>query len=354
MREISETLQAAQNAVSNTPYIRIVPTSPDGVTTYDYSSDQNRLRQLEHVEEAYNDYATIILNNSDGGVQPDITGYWMEIGYGYDTGSNEYSSTSRLWIKSQMDFSAEGQVYTMLELGGMWDVLRETLIRTGDPPFYIRYDDPETGNTSYHAGATVYELIAYILAEASDDNYTFTLAELESSDGIVDSYVPTFEVNTINLFEDALSLIKRLVDMTYCTLRVKSGLEFELFYPPATKEDLEADETYYSYQVPFFIEYLYKLNLAVPNHILLFANAGDDGMWTNIITAEASDEDQIAKYRDVYEIHTAENIDNLADAQNRVNAILAKKELETMSGRLTARHNCKLELYDLIGVESTR
>lgn len=351
MRVISDTLLAAQK-VGNTPYIRQIFTSPSGSPTYNYSTSEGRLRQIEHHEEAYNDYATIILRNEDGGVASDLTGYWVEVGYGHVTGSgNEYSSTSRLWVKSQMELSAEGQKYTILDCGGMWDILRETLIRVGDPPYYAHYTNPDTGLTTYQAGSTIYEIIAAILAEVSDDTYTFTLAALgDQDDGIINTYVPKFEVN-VYPFEDALSLIRRLLEMTKCYLRVKAGLIFEVRY---IQSGDSVDATFYSDQAHYFFEYLEKLNLIIPNHIILFANAGDDGQWTNIITAEASSATQIARYRDVVEIHTAESIDNQGDANTRVDAILTRRRAELLSGRMLAPHHSGLELYDRAEIQDAR
>jgi hypothetical protein len=356
MRTISDTLLAAQQA-GNTPYIRLVFTSPDGLTEYNYSTNEGRLRQIEHHEEAYNDYATIILRNEDGGIASDLTGYWVQIGYGHETSEGVYesSSTSRLWVKSQMELSAEGQKYTILDCGGMWDMLREVLVREGNPPYYMKYEDPETGETTYHPGLTVFWLLDAVIKEVGIegyDYYDFVLLDYEDQDdGIIDTFVPKFNVNAYGDFEDALALIRRLIEMTKCYIRLSAGLYLKIIYP---QESDSVDAIFYSDQAHYFFEYLEKLNLIIPNHIIVFANAGDDGEWTNIITAEASDADQIARYRDVVEIHTAELIDNQGDADNRAEAILCRRQAELLSARLIIPHHCGLELYDRVKIHDAR
>jgi len=59
MRTISGTLLAAQQATQRKPYIRVV------INSVDYS---DRVLFVEHHEEPYRDYATIILQNADRGL----------------------------------------------------------------------------------------------------------------------------------------------------------------------------------------------------------------------------------------------------------------------------------------------
>ena len=69
VRSVSPTFLAAQQAASNTPYYKLVFTSKDGGTTVDLSTDSatygNRILLIDHVEEPYNDFATIIFRNVD-------------------------------------------------------------------------------------------------------------------------------------------------------------------------------------------------------------------------------------------------------------------------------------------------
>ena len=340
MRSITSTLLAAQEAVTNTPYIYLLFTSADGETTYNYSSDQagRRILFIDHQEESYNDYASIILRNNDRTI-PNLKGYWTEIGYGYVTAaSNEYSQAPRLWVKHQQDISAQGRMVTLLELEGKWAKAREMPIRIGDPPFY-------QGGTTF-IDITPYDAMVAILAEIS-----MTLAALVEDDSIMDTYsISTFFVNE-QPFEYAGQLIYRLLNMTKSYLRSKQSLEFEVKYPQTTDD---VDITYYSDQAPYFYEYMERRNVLVPNHIYVFANAGDDGLYANIIIGEASDATEIALYDDIIAMAVAAEITTQADADIRAAAILARTQMEALAGRLYAPHDCRVELYDKIAVEDSR
>lgn len=369
MRTISATLLAEQNKDSNTPYIRLVFTSPDGTVEHDYSSNTGRLVKLEHVEEAYNDYATVILANDDCGVASDLRGFWVEIGYGYIMPVTEYSPASRLWVKSHMEFMAEGKKYVMLDLGGVWDVLRETLdLREGTPPYYMFTED-ESGGTYYASGLTVYYMIQYVLDSCNDDNYDFFVAALGAEDdGIIDSFIPKFEVNVMNQIESAIDIIVRLMEMTKCYLRpratgVAANIAFQVVYP---QDSDAADITYSDTTPPLFYEYLEKTNILIPNHIIVYANEGDPANpWAEYILAEVPSitrnnsldqeaQSMIDAYRDVIEIQTAALIDNLTDAQNRADAIWTKRKAYQLAGRLVAKNDCRLEIYDRISVVSSK
>jgi len=338
MRAISGTLEAAQETMGQ-PYIYLLFTSPDGGTTYDYSSSIGRILSIEHHEEAYNDYATVILRNEDRSI-PDLTGYWTEIGYGYVTGAgNEHSQTSRLWVKHQRHVSYMGVLHAQLELEGMWNVLREQLLRVGNPPYYSDEDEEL-------ADLTVYGIISRVLTEVG-----FTLDALGTEDdSIVDSYAPKFAPND-QPFESCAAVLYRLIQMTKCYIRSKTSKAMKIVYPEVTDTP---DVTYYSDRAYWFWEYMERTNLLIPNHVIVFCNRGEDGLWTNIITGEASDAAEIAKYMDVTALTTAALIDSQTDATNRAAALLSRARAETLAGRVYIPHDCRVELYDKIKVYDLR
>ena len=338
MRSVSGTLETAQTAAFRTPYIHLLFTSHDELTTYDLSTDSpaygNRILLIDHFEEPYNDYATIVFRNYDGGLPTDLRGYWVEIGYGDVTGGgNEYSDTPRLWVKHHQVVSAGGKYLTVLELEGMWMKMQETLLRIGSPPYY----------TEEYTGDTVYDLIVILLAEVSP---AFTLAALVEDDGIINSYAPVFSINDVQPFEDAASATYRLIKMTKSYLRAKASLEFEVKYPQVSDP---VNATYFTNQ---FYEYTNRNNLVVPNHIYVFANAGADELWTDIITAEATVPGDT--YDDTPNIVLAPEITTQEDADNRADAIVARLAAEDQSGRLIIPHNCQHELYDYVRVMDSR
>lgn len=334
MRSISSTLEAAQKAASGTPYIHLVFY---GASTYDYSSDQEgrRILLIDHTEEPYDDFATIILRNNDRTI-PDLLGYYACIGYGHVTGSgNEYSTTAELWVKHQQTVSAGGRLYEVLELEGMWTKLREALMLLGSPPYYSKV----------YTTDTVYAIIDAVLAECG-----ISLAALAEDDGIMGSYNPVFTINEVP-FEDAATIIYRLIMMTFSYLRGKVGLEMEVKYP---QESDAVDINYYSDAPFYFYEYRQRNNLLIPNHVYVFANAGTDELWTNVIVAEAKNQAEIDKYADVPVISIAATVTDQTEAENRAAALLVRVEAEDTAGRLIAPHDCRLELYDRIKIWDDR
>ena len=338
-RSISSALQTAQED-GGEPYIYLYFTSADGNTHYNYSSDQGRLLAVEHHEEAYNDYATIVLRNEDGAL-PDLRGYWLEIGYGYDiSGTPDYEQTPRLWVKNQQHVSMMGVASEMLQLEGMWAKLREMMLRIGTPPYYL----------ANYTTDTVYAIIDAIL----------TLTEIgmtldavgDQDDSIIDTFMPQFEINN-RIFENAAGVIYRLIRMTKCYLRPKTSMAWKVIYPQP--EDVTTT-LFYSGQKPYFYEYVEKLNCLVPNHIIVIANAGEDGAWNpdTIIAAEAEDATEQARLYEATKIHIAGNITTQSDANNRADAILTRVKAEQMAGRLLIPHDVRIEMHDRVKIYDSR
>jgi len=339
VRSIHADLLAAQNAATNTPYIYLLFTSADGGTTYNYSSDQagRRILSIDHQEEAYNDYASIILRNDDRTV-PNLKGYWTDIGYGYICAGDtaRYSQTARIWVKHQQEISAQGKRVVLLELEGMWAKAREMPVRVGSPPLY----------TESYSTDTVYGIIEILV----ETELGWTLSALAEDDSIINTYKPQFEVNT-QPFESHGGLMYRLICMTKSYLRAKASTTFEVKYPQTTDA---VDITYYSDSAPYFYEYMERKNVMIPNHIYVFSNEGEDGLYTDIITGEASDATEIAAYDDIIKIVVAPSITTQADTDNRAAALLARTEMEVMAARMYAPHDCQVELYDKIKVYDNR
>lgn len=354
MRTVSGTLETAQYASKRTPYIHMVFTTTDGLTTYDFSTDSSaygdRIILIDHHEEAYNDYAIIIIQNYDLSV-PWMEGCWTEIGYGDVTGSgNEYigdgtseGATARLWIKYQQYISAGGKLYMILELEGMWARLREEVLRIGNPPYYVAKNaDGDFGGTPL----TVYDLIDYIFT--NEITPAMTLEALVEDDGIIDSYEPDFSLNEYDKFDTAGSMIYDLLKMTESFLRPKASLAWEIKFPQTSDaDDLTYDDT-------GFYDFIDRRMINIPNRVYLFSNKGTDGLWTDIITSQVNDVVSQAKYYIVPYVALAPEITNQTDSDLRAAAILARMIAERQSSQLTIPHDCQMELYDRIGVTDNR
>jgi len=360
MRSVSPTFLAAQQAASNTPYCKLVFTSKDGGTTVDLSTDSatygNRILLIDHTEEPYDDFATIIFRNADRTI-PSVIGYWTEIGYGYTTDAgNEYlgmadsgeengDAPPRLWVKHQQTISSGGKLWEVLELEGMWAKLRETLIRLGDPPLY----------TKSYTTDTIFTILGLILSECKGSGTAMSLAALAEDDGIINSLQPQFDINAMP-FEYAASLIYRLLNMTASYLKALDDLEFEIKYPKSTDA---VDLTFYSDAAPYFYEYLERVNALVPNHFLVYGNQNADGNWyEGEYKASQSpygiDQDEIDSYDDVYKVILAGSLTKQEDVNNRAASLLARVRFEQMAGRLYAPHDARVELYDRIAIYDGR
>ncbi len=351
MRAIHADLLTAQQSGAADPYIHIE------INDIDYTS---RLISLTYKEEPYRDRATIVLANSDrhfNDISNNLNGRSFSIGFGYATSSgNRYCGDGdgsdgmpTLWVKSQSLVSMEGELVCILDCEGGWVKLREfTFIHTSDPPYF---------NISFKATDTIYELVDKLLIEAG-----FTLNSLGSEDdGIIDDFQPIVTVNPLT-YENGAYILYNLIKMTKTYIRQVESLAFEIVYPQSSDS---IQETYYNNQAPYFKEYVEKIDLLVPNHVVVFCNRDPDGPWDTVdyplITGHARDQDQFTgetydgNYEEVIEYHIAPYIGSQVDADNRAEAILSRDEAETLSGRVVLPfHDCRVEMYDKVSIEDIR
>jgi len=358
MRTITDTLLTAQSSNSRVPFIKAVFTSYDDSNEVDMSKDSsvygNRIMLVDHHEEPYNDYAIIILKNHDLLV-PDLKGYWVEIGYGDTTATGkEYcgdgvnggsESTPRLWVKHQQTVSAGGKLIAILELEGMWAKLRETLLRMGTAPFY----EATTADGDFSAAKTPYGLIDYLLTSEIDP--VMSLDALVEDDSIINTLEPSFEVNVNRPFQYAAEVIYDLVKMTKSYLKPKSGLAWEVKYPQAGDTAVIA---YYSKTTPKFYQFTERNSVVIPNRVYVFANAGSDELYNDIVTGQADNTDSQDKYGIVSMVVLAPNLTTKADADNRAEAILYRTIAESVAGKLVIPHDCQLEMYDRVTIYDSR
>jgi len=346
-RSLSATYIAAQNALSKTPYFKLLfkRTDEDDIDLSSDSSYDNRVIYMDSNEESYNDYATIIFRNNNRDI-PSLLGRWIEIGWGYVTSAgNEYlgdgtnePAPPRLWVKHQQTVSAQGKLWELIELEGMWTILRETLLRIGSPPLY----------TASYTTDTIYDIIGIILGEVDP---AMTLEALAEDDGIIDDLQPQFDLNA-QPFEYADAVMYRLLNMTASYLKPLDELRWEIKFP---QDGDSVDITFYSNQAPYFYEYMERRNILIPNHIYVFGNAGDDGLWTNYLTGEAVSQDDIDNYdADIIKVVLAGSLTEQDDVDNRAASQLARAKFEQLAGRMVAPHNGYVELYDRVSVADYR
>lgn len=356
-RVISAELLAAQMATKRKPYKKVV------INSIDYSS---RVLFIEHHEEPYRDWATIILDNHDRGLDAvatattNLLGYRFRIGNGHYTGNNvaepdgdnaghEYSYSADLWVKKQQMISSPGQLVCQLYCEGQWMYLREqrvmalaNAIAIGDPAFVG--DDPYY-LAVFDRTKTPYQLIESTLESAM--GWTFN-ATPSPDDGILNTFRLLFSLEELPY---AATILRDLIMMTKCYLRPKANLIWEIVYP---QDSDEADETYYSDQAHYFYEYAETLNLVIPNRIVVFAGNPENLIpWpTPVIVGDTGA--YSGNYVEVLEPHLAATIISQVDANNRAAAIKTRYRAEQLAGYLIIPHDARVELYDKAVVDDVR
>ncbi len=341
MRSLHADLTTAQKDTSMTPYIELI-FKKSGESDINYTG---RLKRLVHIEQPYKDYATIVLNNADLGVE-NLTGYYVNVGYGYNTSSGDRSSpTSRLWVIQQSDESEEGRLEVIIYLAGVWDILAMSQDWQGATPYlYVIWNKTKTP----------YEILDELLGYFNVD-----LDSLGSqNDGIVDTFKPVFVIDAL-LFEGAKTIIYALMNMTkvYPRLTGYTGTSYigqiELIYP---QEGDSVDYEYYSDKAHYFYKSFWKDNVVRPNHFIVYCNRNteDPYDWDDMITGDYEDEDAADNFMEIKSFHIAETIDNSFDADDRAEVLYWRNWHEMEWGMVIVPHNCGQELYDKVKVYDDR
>lgn len=355
MRSISSELLAAIQG-DYTPYINLVFHDRDDNNTEDFSlttDATNRIISIDHPEKMYDGYAFIILRNNDLAI-PDLAGWWVEIGYGADTsnfgGSGvEYEKTPRMWVTNQQYISAPGTQIVILILEDWWRRANRhrVISRTLSP----HYDFPFTEETVY--GILKY-LIETDMPYGGRDYMEGTLAALgDQADDIIDSIIVNFDIN-LHAMESSGGIIQRALNLTNNYLRLKEGLNFEIRYPQTSDS---VDATYYSYQVPYFHEFVETKSPLVPNLLIMYGDQDEDGSFENedgsyrmrsLKTDVAENEEQVVEVSYLGKVHSQGELDlfNLAK--------LHRLQNRRVGGRMIIRHDPRLELHDRLRIEDSR
>lgn len=311
------------------------------ITTGLGASYDTRLEYLEHHEEPYRDRAIIGFQNRDGALDSvSLVGTEFDIEYGWG-GSTTPRPT--MWVKSTQIISVEGNRIFQVYAEGMWMRLREMFVLPG-----VSGDAEDAYSSTFERTHTVEQLIQMIVEAVG---FTWSGA---ASDGIINTYKPVFDLS-LDGFESAASALYRLISMTKCYLKCHASKTMSAVYPQSSDA---VDHTYYSYADPYFAEYDEKVNLLIPNSIIVLCNTNAAGSWDEdfpILTGTAQDTDSITAYTEVVAPYLAGSINNQIDANNRADAILTKLRAETLGGRMVLNlHDESVALYDRIQVLDNR
>jgi hypothetical protein len=393
---ITQALIDTQEDPSKTPYISVE------INGTEYWS---RLLYLEHNEEPYRERAVIGLSNRDGALDNvNLKGQEFEIGYGYDSSGNGGSATdtvgtATLWVKSIQKISKGGERIYQIYAEGMWSRLRREKVLPGLLTWKAVQDVVEgqhIGPTEYNGrmytcitegttggtepdwttepvvdGTVEWEDAGAVLPYSGLFDGTHTIQEImelvalslgwtwvdvNTSDGIIDTFKPTFAIGQSG-YEAGAAILYRLIWMTYCYYRCRPSTTFQ----PIFREDDEVNDiTYFSDAAPYFDEYDSQDSVTEPNSIVVLCNQDPSTEeWGTadyeVIFGTATDDDAISEYVEVVEVFQDGNIRTQEDADARAEAILWRIKQEASGGRiLLPFHDCRPEIGDIVGVVDNR
>lgn len=136
MRTLSANLTAAQQAASASPYVRVRLRSRNRGAETIYSTN-DRLLYAQQSEGRYGGYievldstypvaAIIRLSDYDKSIAAlDYRGYRVDLGWGFDTGTDEYSEGPPVFVVEQRALSYQGKMVAELYCMSLWDLLKQ-------------------------------------------------------------------------------------------------------------------------------------------------------------------------------------------------------------------------------------
>jgi len=394
VRILTPALQTAQTTGYPTggyqPAVRCILTSKDGGTTYDYSFDptasNNQLMHIYQIEERENDGGGILLNNYARSLPTDLTGYYVDVGWGHNTASGikwaeaDGAVSPRLWVMQHIDISGglKGQMpisYTVLNCEGVWAaVLNKQPIRLGTTP-YFRYDELDT--IPELTNLTIYGVLEYLIETAlsAQTGFTFTLDALGTQDdGHINTDipypgggVPLREINSDSpgTFQTYGEVIISLLELTKCILVPRAGLAFRIIYPQTTDT---VNETYFSGSVltpPSYEVENRRLNMT-PNHIEVFGTEPATGVgdWfdpdhyttapTRPLTPASIQAAYTGEFMPVTLSISEDGLDTEVEADARASALGRQLKDRILGARVVIPMDARVELYDRVKVSDQR
>ncbi len=372
------------------PALRCIFTSKDGGTTHDYSFNPtvttNRLIHTQQIEEGESDSGVILLSDYDRTVPADLTGYYVDLGWGHNTAdgikwaSGDGAVSPRLWVMQQSNVSgapkgSQPQLYSVFQLQGVWGViLNKQPVRLGTTPLF-RYDAENT--IAALTNLTIYGVIEYLIETAlsAQTGLTFTLDALGSQDdGHINTDIPfpssgelmrEINADSPGRFQTYGELILSLLELTKCVLIPRTGLAFKIIYPQTSDT---ADVTYYSSATsghPFY-EVEHRRLTMVPNHIEIFGTDPETtiGDWfdtdhyatppTRPFTPADIETAYTGEFMPVTESKSEYGLDTEAECDNRAEFYGRQLKDQILGTRVIVPMDARVELYDRIKIYDSR
>ncbi len=342
MRTLSATLLSNQKSVGvdttrQNPIWKIVLTRA-GQSTKTYTNTR-MIAIRGHIEEEYNQVATVLLDNSDNALTSiNFEMYKGVISYGYNdpTQGDEYSACAPLYVTGQRLYSAQGVLVCQLSLVGIPNLLALDL---AESELTLTDGDVRTVKTLLTAIASA-SLVPY-------SNYTNYTVNYDSEDNVIDSFKPK-ESFRVGINASRLSKIKELFAWTGNKMRVEADGQIYTFNPvtTGTTYDYEyrlAVSTYHT----FFNKEL-RNRFVNPNKEVVASHPSHSPQYSSSATSATS----FALFPQTHTTYLRLGSDS--EASNIASAIKERYELDSEVGSVKVPMNAGQEVFDFINVTDSR
>jgi len=332
MKALSETLEAALQAASIDPLVKVELT----FSASSYAYDRTRALDITIKENGVLQSAELELQNADKELTPiDLKGFKAVLSVGAVTGSgDEYCAFPPMWVTAQRFDSAPGVLNCKLTLAGICNLMEEDKASEAYQP---DDEDTKTCKTLINeiAGATL----------ACFNHCTAYDVVWDSEDSLIDSYQPKDDFRIYH-GGDRLSAINRLLRYTNCVMRAQADGKLHIFVPTTTGTTYDYE---YSLETghAFFGKAL-RNRLVMPNYVKVHSREEDDPYYSG--TAQDSGSyNRLPKH----EFHQ-KRLDSNDQAKDIAEAILAKAQMWSEAGSAQVPMNPGAEAYDYVKVTDAR
>jgi hypothetical protein len=311
-------------------------TSPDGV--WRTSLNNQSLEVTEDVISVKQELdkasgsLTVELRNDDGKYmspgQGALTaldkGCQLEFSPGYVTATGvEYSEGQSYCLESYEHTSAGGKSSLILRARDGWGALSDWLAR-----YQFRWNKTTDE-------ASVKDIISAVLARVG------LKLEVTSQSAAITAFYPDF---TINSGDDGRSVIRKLLSFVPDEIFIE-GNHACLVNPQSD------DDSVYNYGSEHVITKGHYLQRAMKTNRVQAEGLDTGGV---MILAERSVWDEVARFPNRLHHIQDRNLNTVAEAQQRGDALIREAEVEAAGGTIVVPVNCGQQLYDVVAVTDTR
>lgn len=343
MRSLSATLLANQRAVGvdtsrQVPLWKIV-LSRAGQSTQTYTN--TRLIAIRgHIEEEYNQVATVLLDNSDNALTSiDFEMYKGVLSYGYNdpTQGDEYSACAPLYVVGQRLYSAQGVLVCHLSLVGIPNLMGFDLAESS---LDLTEDDARTVKTLLTA------IVNKTLTPYT--NYTSYTATYDGTDDtLIGSFKPK-ELFRVGENDSRLSKIKELLNWTGEKMIVKDDGKVHFINPTTTGSTYDDEYELATSGVHTFFNKELRNRFVNPNKEVVKSHESHQPQYSGSDTSATS-------YALFPQTHTIRlRLASDTEGANIASAIIERYELDADTGSVLVPMNVGQEVFDFINVTDSR